>query len=208
MSDPAGQLTALLRAIQSAAAADVPLARLARVVAYRPPPEDRADVQPIVGTSIEGVAVPAPVLPGLPVEWLASAGGAVTVPLAPGDLVELVPQQVDQSGPMSGGADGQLPAIADHGHQGGAFVRPLAPGPRGKTIAATAYSAAGPVISGAQVFLGSATAADYVALASLVKAELERLWAAVLTCSNTGGTITTITPYAYGNAASTKIHAE
>lgn len=220
MSD--ANLTDLLEAAGAAIASRIPLERLARVVSYSPPPRDLVVVIPVLATSVNGVPMPPKQLQDLPVQWPGGAGGGITWPLRPGDLVELVPQDADCSAVLAGGADGQVPPTARRRDLAASHVRPLAPRAAGG-LPAGAYADSGPVLHGSQIWLVSSTAGDMVALASKVLTELQAIKTYLGTMTMTAGTLTAPTGGGQvtgvsgppvspmpdpGSVASTKAHVE
>ena len=150
------------------------------LVSYSPPPVDRAKVQPILAAvGPDGIPRVAPVMGPLPVVWPRGSGGSLTWPLAPGDVVRLAPLERDHSLWIGQGSQGEPPKIPGKWDLAFSVVEPFAVGPQGGALAAGAYSQLGPVLFGSQVFLVSATAGDFMALASKVTQELLeiRTWA-------------------------------
>jgi len=132
------------------------------------------DAQPLakVATDGSGELHQLPICRSVPVRWPSGAGWAITGPMAAGDIVVLRPAAADIAQWVHQGtenADGTVPrrgalsdVIADPG------LRPAT-----SPLTSSQYSAAGLVIACASVLLGDSTASDFVALASLVKAEIE-----------------------------------
>lgn len=135
-----------------------------------------------------GVLVPyvVPPISNVPVLWPSSSLGSLTFPLAPGDPVVLLIADRSLDEWKSTGAAANVPmdvrrfdftdALAIPG--GRPFTRPLA---------ATAVSATGPVLDGADVRLGDGTASDFVALSSLVLGELNKILTLLQTWTVSGG---------------------
>jgi hypothetical protein len=158
------------------------------------------------------VPFPLPTVSNVPVAFPSSAGFAITWPLTPGDTVFLVFADSSLDEWKATGAPENVPqdtrrfdltdAVAIPGLR--PFTRPIPP---------TGWSSTGLVIEGAQVLLGSSAAVDFVALSSLVLAELAKIRTAFNTHTHTatGPTATTTTPVtpmpATGNVAATRVRA-
>lgn len=180
---------------------------LARVVAYTQATE-RADLQPVVGVMREGVLVPAPIMRSVPIAFPRWATGAITWPLVAGDLVQVVPQDVDQSLYLQAGTVGQPAPTARRSTTTDVVGIPVSVRPMATPPAASSYSPHGPVIDGTAVYLGPSTATDMVALASLVTGELDKLWTAISTATAPpgGGTLSFPSPYIKGPIRSLKVY--
>lgn len=163
------------------------------VVAYDPALQ-RATVQPTIRARVDDPTLgverptlaPPPPLPNLPVVWPSGAAGtwALTGPLSPGDPVTVVVQErsTDEwrhtgvTAPVGAPVDARRWDLTDAVVVPGGRV--FVPGPAGP-LPATAYDPAAVVLSGATVKLGSSSATDAVALATLVLAELQKIQAAI-----------------------------
>lgn len=139
----------------------------------------RATVQPITGAADAlGVAQPWPPIRDVPVAFPAWPGGAITWPVPVGSYVMLVPQDADISAWKASGTEGQLPPDQQRSCSWSDCIAIPCSLPGGSPLGATMYSALGPVIAGANVYLVSSTAADFIALASLVDSRLTQIQAA------------------------------
>jgi hypothetical protein len=217
------RLTDLIEtAVRRIMADDLAADQYAMITDYAAPPVDRARVRPLLAVvSPLGVPSLAPEIGPLPVEWPRSAGASLTWPLVPGDIVRLAPLGADHGNWLLTGT-ANLPASSPlRWDLALSVVVPFAPSRAGGPLAAAAYSALGPVLAGAHVFLCSAAAADFVALASKVEQadSAAVAWAIAnhthavtgvtvgtgsATCA-AGAAVGTFTPSSTG---STKIHGE
>lgn len=207
MKSEAELLSALLRYASQSVVDGTYGPMLARVTAYTQATE-RADLQPVVGVMREGVLVPAPILRSVPIAFPRWATGSITWPLVVGDLVQVVPQDADQSLYLQAGTTGQAAPTSRRSTLTDVVGIPVAVRPLSSPPAATSYSPHGPVIDGTAIYLGPSTATDMVALASLVAGELDKLWAAVSTAIAPpgGGTLTFPNPYIKSPIRSTKVY--
>jgi len=133
------------------------------------------DVQPLVGVYIGETLVDFPVLRGVPIAWPQTTLGSITLPIAIGDTVLVVPSGValgdwhklDPASiavPQSNRRFALGDCVAIVG-----ITTALAPLP------ATAYAAGAVVVAGSDIRLGSSIASKFVALASLVKVQLDTI---------------------------------
>lgn len=158
------------------------------------------------------IPFPLPTIANVPVAFPSSAGFAITWPLAPGDTVYLVIADSSLDEWKSTGLPESVPqdvrrfdltdAVAIPG------LRPFA-----RPIPATGWSPTGLVIEGLDIRLGSSAAADFVALASLVSAQLQAIRAAFnqhvhTSAAPSSPTTTPVTPLpALGPVAATRVKA-
>ena len=175
----------------------------------------RATVQPIIGVrTATGIAQPWPPIRDVPVAFPSWSGGAITWPVPVGSYVMLVPQDADIGAWKASGTEGQLPQDQQRSCSWSDCVAIPCSLPGGSPLGATMYSALGPVLAGAHVYLVSATAADFLALASKVLAENQahREWDVVHvhTAPAGGGptSVPTVLPPTPQSVASTMEHAE
>lgn len=169
----------------------------------------------------ERVLYDPPPLPNVPVLWPAGGGGdfSDTCPINKGDEVWLLfaERSIDEwvisgDGTVVTPADGRRFNLSD------AVAMPVR---SSSTLPAEAVAEGARVIRGPEIRLGSAGADDFVALASLVRAEIDALWnamenhvhpAGVLLDSTeapvTGATGTTTTSGSAGNVGAGKVKAE
>jgi len=150
----------------------------------------RADVQPVfyVVDRETGNAVPMPIFRSLPVAYPKWSTGSIYWPLTVGSYVMVVPCDVDISTWMSNGNTNEAPATHRSCDWSDSVIFPGML-PDNAPLATAAVSTDGTVLEG-KVYLGSSQATDYVALASLVKAELNKIRTAYNTHKHieTGGT--------------------
>lgn len=191
------------------------------VTAYHPPDGSAAsiDVQPAVHDvrfdPVLGARVSEPwqVITGVPVAWPKFGGFSMSGPMQSGDRVLLLGFDLDPSKHRGTGNPEDPPDTARH--SGGYWVAlPCditdagAVGDPGENLVIGLEGGVKLVIGPGFMGLGSASPSDYVALASLVKAELGKIATAlasltVTTGAGTGGTVVAGTPYATpGNVAS------
>lgn len=120
------------------------------------------------------VPFPLPAIPNVPVAFPSSTGFAHTWPLSPGDTVYLMFADSSLDEWKSTGSADNLPADPRRFDLTDAVaipgVRPLV-----KPIPATGYSSVAMVLEGADIRMGSSAATDFVALASKVLAELNKI---------------------------------
>lgn len=128
-----------------------------------------ADVWPMVNFWIYGQLIRPKILQSIPVLWPGGGQGSLTFRLAPGDVVQLVPQEADVSGWVASGSKHQDPPTEERYKQFSAI-------PRARSIASplppTAYGN-GTVLADSTIWLGSSLAADFVALANKVDLALD-----------------------------------
>ena len=153
------------------------------VVAYDHDPP-RASVRPVVrsrrvnGETFEVETYLPPVIANVPVGFEATPNGGLTFPLERGDFVfvECAERSMDEW-KMGGGTDATPRHTRRFDISDAVIVTKIRP--FNDPLPATALDAAATVLFGDEVKLGDSTASAFVALANLVKAELDALWAAV-----------------------------
>lgn len=120
-----------------------------------------ADLQPLVKIYVQDTLVDMPILRQVPIQWPGGGDGALTFPLASGDVCGIIPQGVDISNWVASGSKNQAAATRRK-----FSLSDVVAIPRFKSISSplpvTAYSALGPVLSGGQIFLGNSTAVDFI----------------------------------------------
>lgn len=176
----------------------------------------RADVQPVVreavpkrdgSTELEEL----PIIPNVPVAWIRGGGYWIQLPLAAGDHVDLVFQDVDISRWRETGALSDPGDLTRHGLSYPVAYPVIAPD-------ADALPEIGDdeaVIDGPTLIRLGGPSADYVALAAKVDAELDRLWTLLTTwtvVANDGGQALKTAALAQAGSvqtvAATKVKAE
>lgn len=120
-----------------------------------------ADLQPLFKIYFQDTLVDMPVIRQVPVQWPGGGDGALTFPLAAGDVCGLVPQGIDISNWVASGTKNQAPATRRRFSISDVVAYPRFR-PISNPLPVTAYSPLGPVLSGAQVFLGDSTAIDFL----------------------------------------------
>jgi hypothetical protein len=139
------------------------------------PATGTATVQPAIpGAYIDaltGLRLPNiyPPVPSVPVLWPGCAAGSLTFPLVAGDTVLLVCADRSTDGWRNDGSIGVPPVDARRFDLSDSFAIPFM-----RIPSATGYGA-GAVLESASVQLGNSTAVDFVALASLVLAQLQAI---------------------------------
>jgi hypothetical protein len=133
------------------------------------------DVQPLVGIYIGEQLVDFPVLRGVPVAWPQTTLGSITLPIAIGDTVLIVPSGVALGDWHKLDPDTLAEPQSNRRFALGDCVAIVGITTALEPLPATAYAAGALVIAGADVRLGSSTASDFVALAGLVLAQLDRV---------------------------------
>ncbi|PIV98554.1 MAG: hypothetical protein COW42_13940 [Deltaproteobacteria bacterium CG17_big_fil_post_rev_8_21_14_2_50_63_7] len=132
----------------------------ARVVLYNPATQ-LADVDPLLSVYIDGELVDPPTLRGVPVQWPRGGGGALTFPLVAGDVVYIIPAEVDlgpwEASEAAGAPTPRRFSLSD-------VVAIPGVSSRVQPLPATAYDPTAAVLSAAQVKLGSSAAVNPVAL--------------------------------------------
>jgi hypothetical protein len=111
------------------------------------------------------------VVTSIPVMWPRGDAGSITIDLAAGDIVYLVPAEGDISRWWARGLDGEAATSRRFDLNDSVAIPGIAP--NNAPLAASAYAAGAVVVQGASILLGSSAASDFVALASLVLAELD-----------------------------------
>jgi hypothetical protein len=188
-----------------------------------------ADVTPLIRRAVpraDGgtLAEPMPTIRAVPVVWPRAGDWFLHMPLAPGDTVLLVCCERDlarwrQTGELSDPVDRRAHHLAHAVAIPGVYPRtePLNDTPIDKLVIGKQFSGIGepaiPVltvrIGPFDIKLGTESASDFVALASLVAAELAKIQTTLGTGSAPvgGGTVTFGTPYVPASVAATKVKA-
>jgi hypothetical protein len=136
----------------------------------------RVSITPLVPLLVDGEAQPFPKLPSVPVAFMRSTSHGYTFPIAAGAIMELVPLGHDHSKWIVSGTDGAA-ATPDDDRRfslSDLVALPVAPSPTAAPPDPTTYDSAWAVLSGRHK-VGDNTASDFVALASLVRAELQTI---------------------------------
>lgn len=152
-------------------------------------------------------------IPNVPVAFPGSGDFSITWPLEPGESVLLgfCERSIDEWKTVAGEA--HEPADARRFDLSDAIAIPCLRSPA-TPIPAEGLDAAAMVVRATELRLGSASASDYVALASLVESELGALWTALHTHLHggitPGGGVSSATIYvgAAGSVGATKVKAE
>lgn len=134
----------------------------------------RASITPLVPLLVEGELVPSPTLPSVPVAFPRSATHAYTFPLGTGSYMELIPLGHDHSRWLVSATEGQAPSDDRRFSLADLVALPLVPSPLSAPPDPLSYDSAWAVLFG-QHKVGDNTANDFVALASLVKAQLDSI---------------------------------
>jgi len=171
-----------------------------------------ADVRPLVRLPVDGTFVDAPIIHKIRVRWPGAGDFAITFPLAPGDVGELVPLAADFSNWIASGTKNQDAATEGRYQLRSCVFKPLYR-PLSNPLPAGCVHATYPVFSGDPVLLGDSTADQFVALANLVLSELQAIidWAKthVHTDPQGGNTgVPTVLPSDAGSVAATKVKAK
>lgn len=190
----------------------------AQIVAYDPATQ-RAVVKPTISARYHDpetdalVPVPLPTISGVPVVFPSGTGFALTWPLVPGDTVLLVICDRSLDEWESTGAPENIPQDTRRFDLTDAVAIPSVR-PSTKPIPASGWSAAGVVLEGASVQLGSSAAVSPVALAPLVDAVISALTTWLSTHTHTSaapGSPTTppvVPPPLPSSVAALKVKAE
>ncbi len=139
----------------------------------------RAAVQPVLRGRYRDAAgivldEKLPVIPSVPVAWPAGNGYSLTWPLVPGDFVTLVFAERSTDEWRATGEDDVTPADLRRFSLSDAVAYPGGL-PFSHPIPSTGYDSGSMVVQGTEIRLGSSTAVDFVALSSLVSAQLQAL---------------------------------
>ena len=139
------------------------------------------DCQPLLRlvSAADGTLTSPPVLRSVPVAWPGAGSYADTWPLAAGDIVQLLPQESDLSAWWASKTRPD-PATPERGTIHTVVAVPMAIRPTSAALpVGLAYAADGRVVFAPKVYLASAGATDFVALASKVLTELQAIktWA-------------------------------
>lgn len=187
----------------------------ALVTAYVPPTTVACRpvlADPRFADEATGVPLPAPILQGVPVQYPLGSLGGLHWPLTPGDVVYLVPAERSHGAWLASGTLDAAPDSKRRSSLSDVVALPSIHSLRSPP-AADKFDPVSTVLSGALVKLGDSTASDFVALASLVLAELNSIRAAFDAHVHTGGTIAGNTGVpsvligAAGAVAATKVQA-
>lgn len=191
-------LADVIREAMNARIADVHVALPASVLRYDSATQT-VDVQPTVKDAVpdeDGVLQPRafPTLPAVPVVWPRAGGFFLTMPIAPGDTGLLVFSELPIDRWRSTGQESGAVNARRHGLGNAVFYPGLSPAGKALSVPAVGDHLALGAEGGAQVHvtpalvnLGEESAADFVALAALVKAEFATLKTALLAAFNAVG---------------------
>jgi hypothetical protein len=126
----------------------------------------RCSAQPVIALPNyrTGTFKPFPIIPNIPVAYPNWNGGCIYWPLTVGSVIQLVPQDYDISTWLSTSTANQPPPTPTSCDWASIVAIP-GPMPTALTDIGDGLS---PVISAAKLYLGSGSATDYVALASVV----------------------------------------
>ncbi len=138
----------------------------------------RVSITPLVPVVVDAVVKPFPKLPSVPVEWPGSTTHSYKFPIAAGSIMVLQPLGHDHSKWLTQGAVGVPPVDERRFSLADLVAVALSPSPVSSPPNPLSYDAAEAVLFGAHK-VGDNTASDFVALASLVLAELQAIktWA-------------------------------
>ena len=167
--DMAEAILQMIDVAQDAIAGPVP----ARVVSYDAT-AGRATVDPVITLTYGSVTVTSPHIEDVPVVWPGGSRGGMTAPLEAGDVVYLVPAGWDLDSWKADGGSGSTT-----GRRFDLSDCVAIPGVERTGRDPDAVATDGPVIQGSRVYLGGSTATDWVALASLVLAQLQAIQASI-----------------------------
>lgn len=109
----------------------------------------------------------------VPVFFLRGAGMSITMDLAPGDEVLLIPCEADIGAWIARGVTGEAPTARKASFADAIALAGI--GSMKTKLAADAYEADALVVKADEIRLGSSAAADFVALASKVLTELQTI---------------------------------
>ena len=189
----------------------------ATVLAYDPA-RQTVTVKPSVSARVQEpntgalVPVPIPAISNVPVAFPSAAGFSITWPLTIGDPVTLVFCDRSTDEWKSTGLPENVPLdVRRHDFTDAVAIPGGRPFPQALT--ADSYTPTGLVIKGLDIRLGSSAAVDFVALASLVLAELTAIKATFDAHVHTDSSPALTTPptvpmAAPGSVAATKVKAE
>ncbi len=159
---------------------------------------------------------PWPTVPRVPILWPQFGGFVIAGPMAQGDSVFLIAVDLD---PTMHRLTGQVESPIDTGRHSGAYwvaIPANITDPKRMASASTAGTimvmgkdgAANQIrIDGSNIQLG-ATGADFVALASKVDAELQKIQATLLTGTTTSGPVTFGSPYTASPTGSSLVKSD
>lgn len=179
------------------------------VVAHYPGKPATVDVQPAVNDvrfdldTGDRVSEPWPIIPRVPVCYPSGGGYSLTFPLAPGDKVELLADDMDPTVFRLTGNQGDPSDVRRHGGNYWKAIPVDLTDTGAPTAGNTLKIGKGTTtitIDGATINLGGSS--DFVALASLVATELGKIQTSLATGSNSGGPVVFATPYVPSSVAS------
>jgi hypothetical protein len=189
---------------------------LARVETYDQDSQ-RATAQPLLMIYNHGELVLIDVQQDIPVKWPGGGDGSLTFPVAAGDVGVVTPMEADISGWSASGSINQG-APTQRKLSLSDVVLDLRVTSRASPLPSTAYAAGATVLRGSDVRLGDSTADKLVALADLVRTELDGIKADLDLLSNhthgeveTGTDVTGTGPpltYSPSTPAATKVKAK
>lgn len=143
----------------------------------------RASVKPLMKIYNQGRLMDPKVQQDVPVQWPGGGDGSLTFPLAAGDVGVIVPMAADISAwSASGTIDQGAPTQRKLSLSDVVFIPKLTS--RAGPLPSAAYAAGATVLRGSDVRLGDSTADKFVALAELVKSELDGIKADLDLLSN------------------------
>lgn len=140
--------------------------------------EQSADCKPLVKIWLRDQSVELPILRSVPVLWPGGGSGSLHFGLTKGDVGQIIIQQNDHSAWYASGSKNQdSPTSRRFALSDVAFIPRI--NPKSNPLGSNATHASSPVLSGNPVLLGDSTAAEFVALANKVLAELQNIktWA-------------------------------
>ena len=126
----------------------------------------------------------------VPVAFPGTASTAITLPISRGDVVLLLPSEVDLSAYLSAASVGQAPPTPRRFSLSDVIALPVFIRSTQTALPAAALASDGPVVWAPKIYLGGSDASDWVALASKVDAELQAIKTALDTPHTHGGVTT------------------
>ena len=144
-----------------------------KVIAYNAATQT-ADVQPLVLVPDDGELRPITPVQGIQVRWPAGSTWSIVGELLPGDFGWIVPAGADIAAWRQLGTEHSPTATTRKGDFSDARFEPGSQ-PVSTPLASDAYAAGSLVIKAANLLLGTSAATDFVALASLVEAQLSAI---------------------------------
>ncbi len=162
------------------------------------------------------VSVPAPSMSGVPLGVIRGGGFLVWVPVKVGDYVLLIFSDLscDTWSASSSGTPVDPGFVGQHTHDSPFAIPMVAPDAKALTSPSSNQLVIGEDASDAQIRIGAGqinlgrSASDFVALATKVLTELQKIQATLLTGSNSGGPVVFGTPYTASPVAATKVQAQ